>query len=35
LRRAPEPGEHTEEILRELGVGWEEIGAYKQRGVIT
>jgi crotonobetainyl-CoA:carnitine CoA-transferase CaiB-like acyl-CoA transferase len=35
LRRAPEPGEHTEAVLRELGIGWEEIAAYKQRGVIT
>ncbi len=33
-RRAPEPGEHTEVVLRELGVSWEEISELKDRKAI-
>jgi crotonobetainyl-CoA:carnitine CoA-transferase CaiB-like acyl-CoA transferase len=32
--RAPEHGEHTESVLEELGLSWDEIGALKDRGVI-
>jgi crotonobetainyl-CoA:carnitine CoA-transferase CaiB-like acyl-CoA transferase len=32
--RAPELGQHTEEVLLELGYGWEEIVALKERGAI-
>jgi crotonobetainyl-CoA:carnitine CoA-transferase CaiB-like acyl-CoA transferase len=32
--RAPELGEHTEEVLLELGCTWDEIGAFKQVGAI-
>ena len=31
---APEPGQHTEEVLLELGCDWEGIAALKERGVI-
>lgn len=34
LRRAPELGEHTEEILLSLGYDWEQIGALKDAQVI-
>jgi crotonobetainyl-CoA:carnitine CoA-transferase CaiB-like acyl-CoA transferase len=34
LRRAPEHGEHTEEVLLELGVSWEEIAAFKESAAI-
>jgi crotonobetainyl-CoA:carnitine CoA-transferase CaiB-like acyl-CoA transferase len=34
-RRAPECGEHTEEVLIEAGYGWEEIGAWKESGVVS
>jgi crotonobetainyl-CoA:carnitine CoA-transferase CaiB-like acyl-CoA transferase len=33
-RRAPEPGEHTEAVLQELGFSWEQIGALKDRKAI-
>jgi crotonobetainyl-CoA:carnitine CoA-transferase CaiB-like acyl-CoA transferase len=33
-RSAPEAGQHTEEVLLELGRSWEEIAALKERGVI-
>ncbi len=34
LRPAPEVGAHTEEVLLELGMSWEEIAAYKRDGAI-
>lgn len=33
-RSAPEPGQHTEEVLLELGRTWEDIAGLKERGVI-
>jgi crotonobetainyl-CoA:carnitine CoA-transferase CaiB-like acyl-CoA transferase len=33
-RRAPEHGEHTEAVLLEAGLSWDEIGAFKDQGVI-
>ena len=33
-RRAPEHGEHTETVLLELGMTWDEIGELKEQGVI-
>jgi crotonobetainyl-CoA:carnitine CoA-transferase CaiB-like acyl-CoA transferase len=33
-RTAPEVGQHTEEVLLELGHTWEEIAALKERGTI-
>jgi crotonobetainyl-CoA:carnitine CoA-transferase CaiB-like acyl-CoA transferase len=33
--RAPETGEHTEEVLLELGLAWDDITDLKERGVIT
>jgi crotonobetainyl-CoA:carnitine CoA-transferase CaiB-like acyl-CoA transferase len=32
--RAPEPGEHTEEVLLDHGLSWAEIGRLKEQGVI-
>ncbi len=34
LRRAPEHGEHTEELLLELGYSWEQLAEFKTAGVI-
>jgi crotonobetainyl-CoA:carnitine CoA-transferase CaiB-like acyl-CoA transferase len=34
LRRAPEHGEHTEEVLLELGYSWDDITALKDATVI-
>jgi crotonobetainyl-CoA:carnitine CoA-transferase CaiB-like acyl-CoA transferase len=31
---APEHGQHTEEVLLELGIAWEDIEAYKEQGAI-
>jgi crotonobetainyl-CoA:carnitine CoA-transferase CaiB-like acyl-CoA transferase len=31
---APEAGQHTEEVLLELGYGWEEIVSLKENGAI-
>jgi crotonobetainyl-CoA:carnitine CoA-transferase CaiB-like acyl-CoA transferase len=33
-RRAPEIGEHTEEVLLERGLGWERIGALRDLGAL-
>ncbi|MDQ1519346.1 MAG: hypothetical protein QOI55_419 [Actinomycetota bacterium] len=35
LVRAPELGEHTEEVLLELGCTWEQLGAWKDEAVIS
>ncbi|MGC9963684.1 MAG: CoA transferase [Acidimicrobiales bacterium] len=35
LRPAPEPGQQTEEILRELGRSWEEIATLKDEGAVS
>jgi crotonobetainyl-CoA:carnitine CoA-transferase CaiB-like acyl-CoA transferase len=34
LTRAPEHGQHTEEVLEELGRSWDEIAELKQRGAV-
>jgi len=31
---APEHGQHTEEVLLELGYTWEEIGALRDSGAV-
>jgi crotonobetainyl-CoA:carnitine CoA-transferase CaiB-like acyl-CoA transferase len=33
-RRAPETGEHTEEVLLELGLDWDDITALRDRGAL-
>ena len=33
-REAPEFGQHTEEVLQELGMSWDEIAALREQGVI-
>jgi crotonobetainyl-CoA:carnitine CoA-transferase CaiB-like acyl-CoA transferase len=33
--RAPEHGEHTEAVLLEIGLSWEEIGEMKDQGIIV
>jgi crotonobetainyl-CoA:carnitine CoA-transferase CaiB-like acyl-CoA transferase len=35
LRPAPELGQHTEEVLLDLGVGWDELAACKEAGAIS
>jgi crotonobetainyl-CoA:carnitine CoA-transferase CaiB-like acyl-CoA transferase len=35
LRRGPEHAEHTEQVLLDLGYEWEDIGRWKEDGVIT
>jgi crotonobetainyl-CoA:carnitine CoA-transferase CaiB-like acyl-CoA transferase len=34
LQRAPEHGQHTEEVLLELGLGWDQIIAHKEAGAV-
>ena len=35
VRRAPDLGQHTEEILLELGLSWDDIAKYKEAGAIS
>lgn len=35
VRRAPDLGQHTEEVLLELGLGWDDIASYKESGAIS
>jgi len=35
LRPAPEVGQHTEEVLLELGVAWDQIAEHKRTGAIS
>jgi crotonobetainyl-CoA:carnitine CoA-transferase CaiB-like acyl-CoA transferase len=34
MRRGPEHGEHTEEVLLELGYSWDDIAALGEAGVL-
>ena len=34
VERAPELGEHTEVLLNELGISWDELAAMKESGAI-
>ena len=34
LSGAPEHGQHTEDVLLDLGFGWDDIGALKDQGVV-
>ena len=34
LRPAPELAQHTEDVLHELEIGWDEIAAYKDSGAL-
>ena len=34
VERAPELGEHTELVLNELGMDWDDIAALKESGAI-
>jgi crotonobetainyl-CoA:carnitine CoA-transferase CaiB-like acyl-CoA transferase len=34
LRRAPEHGQHTEEVLLELGLSWQDLAGHKESGAI-
>jgi crotonobetainyl-CoA:carnitine CoA-transferase CaiB-like acyl-CoA transferase len=34
LAGAPEHGQHTEDVLLDLGFDWDDIVALKQRGVV-
>jgi crotonobetainyl-CoA:carnitine CoA-transferase CaiB-like acyl-CoA transferase len=34
VREAPEFGQHTEEVLQELGYSWEDIGAFREQGIV-
>ncbi len=35
LHRAPEMGEHTEQVLLDLGYAWDDISALKARGIVN
>jgi crotonobetainyl-CoA:carnitine CoA-transferase CaiB-like acyl-CoA transferase len=35
IRRGPEHAEHTEQILLEVGYGWDDIAKFKENGVIA
>ena len=35
LRPAPDLGQHTEEVLLELGLTWDELAACKEAGAIS
>jgi crotonobetainyl-CoA:carnitine CoA-transferase CaiB-like acyl-CoA transferase len=35
LRPAPDLGQHTEEVLLDLGLSWEDLAKYKEAGAIS